>query len=336
MYKENRKFSIPFSYVVNPSDYLKMIKPYKKHIHSIFVGLPELSTQLSCISKVNLQNFDESSSKEFLDLSKGLYKRFVPYNIVSYKENDFEILKNFEKTVYPLIEHYQIDGFILTHFDLARMIKKDFPNIEIHTSCNSYHWNISTMEHWRNEVGVTLFNPPREAARMKGLLKSLKNDGYKLKVLLNEACIYGCVYRYTANCGNCMKYNFINGLRTNFIVPRWMDELDEYVDVYKLSGRMETLSKLKCIFDSYIFHKPFKYINDVVVCKMAHPINVLYYKYGIMIKESDLSDKLLYCENKDCYLGCDTCSSLYKKLGIDSLDLPYDVLEREDANGFYI
>lgn len=328
MYKDDRKFSIPFSYIVNPSEYLKMIHPYRKHIHSIFVGLPELSTCVSNISKKNIPTFEETAAKEFLELSKGLYKRFVPYNLVAYNVSDIDVLKSFEKNVYPLIEQYEIDGFILTHFDLARMIKRDFPKIEIHTSCNSYHWSVSTMEHWRNEIGVTLFNPPREAARTKGLLKALKNDGYQLKVLMNEACIYGCVYRYTANCGNCMKFDFINGLRTNFILPRWMDELDECVDVYKLSGRMETLDKLKCIFDSYIFHKPFEYINDIVVCKVIHPINILYHRYGIKIRESDLPQKLLYCENKYCYKGCTECSTLYNKLIDKNLDLKkYDVLE---------
>ena len=328
-YNKNRKFSIGYSYKITPIEYIKLINPYRKHIHSIYVGLPELETPIVSVAKQSEVSFNGYVSKEFLKLTNGLYKRIIPYNVVRYKQSDNELFKYFDEVIYPLIEEYNIDGFILTHFDLARRIKRDFPKIEIHTSCNSFHFTISTMEQWRHAVGVTLFNPPREAARTPSLLKELYNEGFKLKVLVNEGGMYGCSYKYTGHCGNCMKYDMTNALRSNLFLPRWLDYIDEYVDVFKLSGRMETRETLRKIYDSYILQKPFEYINDIVVCKnRTNPIRVLEREHNIRIKECDISDNLATCENRNCFKGCSICETLFDYITNNNIHIKtkYDII----------
>lgn len=312
---KNRKFSIPYSFLCEPLEYIKMITPYKEYIHSIFVGIPELKTHLS-INAASVERFknvmNENSSKEFLELSKGLYKRIIPYNSTKNESNTKELYEYFEKNIYPIIEKYSIDGFILTNFGLARKLHQDFPKLEIHTSCNGYHFTKSAMEHWREYAGVSLFNPPREAARNPEMLKDLHESGFSLKVIVNEACMYGCVQRFNS-CGTCMNFNPVNAFKTNLFLPRWLEDIDEYVSIYKLAGRMETLDRLKSIFDAYILQKPFQYINDIVVCKTrTNPIKVLENEFNIKIKEIDIPDNIRYCKNDSCFTNCTICNTLLK------------------------
>ena len=52
--------------------------------------------------------------------------------------------------------------------------------------------NIKQMNYWREEAGITVFNPPREILRTPNKLKEMKEEGFILKCLINESCLYGC------------------------------------------------------------------------------------------------------------------------------------------------
>lgn len=318
----NRKFSVPYSNRVNPYTYIKLLNQYRYSIENIFLGLSELPNHISL-----QRNFNRYDSKDLLKITKGLsYKRIIAYNPIFINDNISNVFKYFEDIIYPIIEEYSIDGFILTNLDLAIKLHKDFPSLEIHTSCNGYQYTIRQMELWRELAGVTLFNPPREAARMPSLLKTMHEYGFKLKVLVNEACIFGCPYAYNHACeialqkentfykkNMCGGNDFKNIFKTNVILPKWLDYLDEYVDVYKLSGRNGTKNSLKTMFDAYILQKKFKYINDYICCGGRNTIKILENK-GIKIEENIIPDKLRYCECKDCEITCFECKNALSKI----------------------
>lgn len=322
----NRKFSLPYSNRINPYVYINLIEDYKKNIENIFLGLSELPNHVSL--QKDYINYD---SKELLRITKGLYKRIVAYNPIFINEEISNIFDYFEKNIYPIIDEYSIDGFILTNLDLAIKLHTDFPKLEIHTSCNCFQYTIRQMEMWREFAGVTLFNPPREAARMPSLLKTMHECGFKLKVLVNEACIFGCPYAYNHACGIASQKNNIyfnknmcggnncnNIFKTNLILPKWLDYLDEYVDVYKLSGRGSSIGQLKRIFDAYILQKKVKYINDYACYGFGNILSKLENK-GIKIEEDIIPDKLRYCECKYCDSTCFECRTALSK--IKELDL---------------
>ena len=315
---KNRKFSIPYSPLIDPVKYLRLISKYKNNIDSIFLGIPELENHLS----IQI-GYNTDISKNFLSISKGLYNRIVVYNTIFNNDDINNILKYFEKTIYPMIELYQINGFILTNLGLAIKLHKDFPKLQIQTSCNCYQWTIRQMELWRELAGVTLFNPPRESGRMPLLLKTMHEYGFKLKVLVNEACIFGCPYQYNHACAiasndkaiitNCSSNDLSNALRTNLILPKWLKHLDEYVDVYKLSGRASSFESLKKIFEAYIEQKEYMYIDEYACFGNNSPISILKNK-GIRIKESDIPDKVRFCESKDCNRTCFECSNNMERI----------------------
>jgi hypothetical protein len=163
------------------------------------------------------------------------------------------------------------------------------------------------MELWA-KIGVEIFNPPREAARTPSMLKEMSTAGFKLKVLLNEACIYGCAYMYNHACSvaeglityeNCCNEDLTNALKTNIFLPRWMEHIDEYVYMYKLSGRLSPYHKLKKTLDAYILQKPIEYIHEYSTHSDNNPLIKLF-NARIKIKDSDIPDKLRYCECKTC------------------------------------
>lgn len=317
MNKDNRKFSIPYSPYIEPEKYLNLIEQYNQYIENIYLGIPQLNNHISL--QINTDENYNLNTLRFLKQSKNKYKTIITYNTISINEDIDFIFDYFETTIYPLIEKYNINGFILTNFNLAKKIKKDFPNIELHTSCNAFQWNLRQMEMWAN-IGVEIFNPPREAARTPSMLKEMSNAGFKLKVLLNEACIYGCAYMYNHSCViaenkkdffNCGNYDLSNVFRTNLFLPRWLNHIDEYTYTYKLSGRNVNYKKMKTILDAYILQKPIQYIHEYSTYSSANPINLLA-NINIKIKDSDIPDKLIYCECKNCK-DCLICKELLSK-----------------------
>jgi hypothetical protein len=284
------------------------------------LGIPELSNQFSVVKQYS----DSSNlSYELLEKTKFKYKRIVVYNNTCYDKSDKELFKYFDDIIYPLIEKYKIDGFTITSLPLAQKIRTDFPKIELHTSVNCNHFNIRTMDMWKQLADIDIFNAPREAGRMIPLLKEMKSHGLKTKILLNESCIFGCPFSFKHQIDLalqrdtyydvCHSYDYTNAFKTNLILPKWLNDLDEYVYCYKLSGRVALKENLINYLDAYILGKKFTYINDYTCYGELNPIGILEKKFGIKIKEDDIPDKLKYCECKDCNITCFLCSDLYKK-----------------------
>jgi collagenase-like PrtC family protease len=283
------------------------------------MGLPILDNHLS------LQHGRERSSErgyEFLEQSKGLYKRIAVYNSISYNKHDNEVFKYFEDNIYPSIEKYSIDGFVVTSLPLATKLKQDFPHLELHSSCNCFQWSVRQMNLWREIAGVDVFNPPREAAKTPSMLKEMSEAGFKLKVLVNEACVYGCPYTINHACSvaeqksvftHCIAGDYANALRTNLFLPSWLESIDEYVYCFKLSGRESSYTQLKNILDAYIKQVPFEYIDEFATFGSNSVITELMNR-EIRIKVSDIPDKTRYCEAKECNKTCFLCSSLMNRI----------------------
>ena len=299
---------------------LNLIKKYENNIEHIFLGIPELYNQFSIAKQYS---FSSDSSHELLKKTKHKYKRIVVYNNTCYDKSDDEVFKYFEDTIYPLIEEYQIDGFTITSLPLAQKIRKDYPNIELHTSVNCNHFTIRTMDMWRELAGIDIFNAPREAGRMIPLLKEMKEHGFKTKILVNEPCVFGCPFslkhqidlalQRNTKYDLCYSYDYINAFKTNLILPKWLDYLDEYVYCYKISGRVALQDNLLNYLDAYILGKKFTYINDYACYGDNNPIGLLEKNFGIKIREEDIPDKLIQCECKECNRTCFICSNLYEK-----------------------
>ena len=319
MYKKDRLFAIPYSASIPANDYLDLVSNYKDNIENIYLSIPELEDHETLQKPNNIfHNEYTKNTYDFLTHSNNIYKRIVVYNGVFYNRDDELTFKHFDEVIYPIIEKYNIDGFVITSLPLAQKLHTDFPKLELQTSCNSFQWNIRQMNLWRELGGIEVFNPPREAGRTPSMLKEMHKEGFKLKVLVNEACIYGCPYTITHSCAvsnntnvyaDCSCGDYANALRSNFVHPKWLDDLDEYVYCFKLSGRKRDYNSLKRYFDAYIHQKEFTYINDIITRGRGNAISLLE-EEGIKIPEFVIPDKLKYCEGKECNKTCFLCSEI--------------------------
>lgn len=310
------KFSIPYTNLVKSSLYLKFINYYSQHIENIYLGIPELENHL-CVTFDN----ETQESYNFLKDSIGLYKRIVAFNGIGYNKSDYDLFKYFDETIYPLIEKYSIDGFILSSLPLAQKLHKDFPKLELHTSCNTFIWDIRQMYYWKEYAGIEIFNPPREICRKPNKLKEMYKEGFKLKVLVNENCMYNCPYTInhayhmingTNRCYTCPNKNDDYVFKTNLFLPEWLDTIQEYVYCFKLAGRNSNLNFLKKCFDSYILKKDYDFIDEICTYETNNIIQLLKNK-GIRISGKQVPLKVSYCECKECET-CKECENAINRV----------------------
>ena len=182
------------------------------------------------------------------------------------------------------------------------------------------------MQLWHNEIGTTVFNPPREILRNVEALKELKKTGFKLKCIVNEACYYGCPqninhahYIAAQGIGHAYycdrnEWKLSDILRTNFILPRHLKYYDEYVDIYKLSGRGQSTAMIAKIIDAYVNERDDVTLNDILTTRRLFVLERLRNKYNIQLTAKSIPDKLLTCQCLDCDNGCNICDKVIEKI----------------------
>ena len=88
--------------------------------------------------------------------------------------------------------------------------------------------------------------------------------------------------------------------------------LDNYINVYKLTGKAGNLELLKKIFDYYILCKDIDNIFDVIYGPAVDHFRCLF--PDIKLNPKVLPSYLFECECKNCFNGCDICSKLFNDL----------------------
>ena len=299
---KKRMFSIPYNGSI-ADGYLSAIEPYKDNIDSIYFGLPSLLDEHPQYS-----NPEEAELNTLDFLSKEIFcKRFLTLNRAKYLMTDNKMCEFCEEKVFPILDQYNIEGVILTEYNMAKYIHKNRSNIEISTSVNCFMYNIRAMQLWKDYCGATIFCPTRDILRTPKLLKKMHDAGFKLKCMVNESCRYGCPQQMTHCFGNvrneiyyaCTNMKDDAILKCNWILPRWLKDLDEYVDVYKIVGRGDTTEKIVSMIDSYVNEKDDIYLDDFIYGGAARGNHINF-------PTNIIPDKLLTCEGLDCD-NCTLC-----------------------------
>ena len=303
---KKRMFSIPYN-GVPADDYISAITPYMEHIDSVFLGLPSL---LDTHPRYKNKEEAEENTLEFLS-RKIPCKRFLALNKAHYQRSDEELRTLCKDNAFPLIDKYHIEGVIVTDYSMAKFIHQNRPELEISTSCNSFMYNTRAMRLWQENCGATIFNPPRDILRTPELLKKMHDEGFKLKCIVNESCRYGCPQQmihcfsagtinkpYYYECGNMTETGI---LKCNWVLPRWLKQLDEYVDVYKIAGRGATLERIVSMLDAYINERDDIHLDDFLY-------GAVYRGPHSNLPTNMIPDKLLTCGGMDCGKGCNLCS----------------------------
>jgi hypothetical protein len=306
-----RKFSLPFNKVPF-AEYSQLLQRYDKElVHSIYLSIPEIDEHL----------YEEKVDDVSKDLLRNTmdYKRMVVYNHGMYPFDDLEIFRHLETAIFPLIEKYRIDGFIITNVHVSRFLKEHFPNLELHLSCNNPVYTVRQALNWIENGKVDVINPPREIGRTPSLMKEFHEHGIKQKVLLNNACAYGCSNQlnHTCSCGleydnnkfSCTYGKFTKWLQNCVVLPRWMPSMDEYVSIYKIAGRFLPTNVVQSFCDAYILGTQKTYASEIAGGGTLSSM----YQMGYDLPLALVPDKLRSCECRECE-SCGLCERVLEKL----------------------
>ena len=335
MNAKHRMYSLPYN-GTNPEWFLQEVEKRKKHVDHVYCELPFDEGKM--ISHVRFA-FEAQNGLdpdlvhpelkraqyvrncvEFLRLSKGKIRRICPVNAMYYKFDSGEELKNFAISVCRLANRFQLEGLIISDYRIAVLVHAILPELEIHTSCNAYQWNVRQMEIWREKCGVTVFNPPREILRAPSKLKEMHEAGYKLKCLINEGCLMGCPNSMCHNLSLSLQFNPCmlsccqcgvgDIFRGNWILPRWQKHFDEYVDIYKIAGRNSEADYPFRTMDAYLTENNSLPLSELMFSGTtgfaAHMLPAEVLKQITLDK---VPDKLLTCECKEC-AQCNLCNKI--------------------------
>ena len=168
MNAKNRIYSLPYN-GTNPEWFLQEVEKRKKHVDHVYCERPFKEM----ISHVRF-TFDDRKSAgenpadvdamrarylnnclEFLRLSKGKVRRICPVNAMCYPFAAEDEVKNFVVMLARAAKELQLEGFILSDYRVAALLHALLPEVEIHTSCNAYQWNLRQMEIWRERRCTT-------------------------------------------------------------------------------------------------------------------------------------------------------------------------------------
>lgn len=309
----SRKFSIPFPQLTNSESVDKFIAyfdKYKDNVENVFLGVPFLGNNyhnpsaryIPVEARRELLGRHTSECLEFLEKSQGKFKRIITMNAGVYNYSFPGLMEFVDYIMLPFLDKYAVDGVICTDFNMACRLHEARPKLELHTSCNCFIETPREMDMWHEYAGISVFNPPRDFIRRPDKLKEMRATGYTLKYLINESCMFGCpqnknhVMAWAVdNCefmGQCHHNVTSNFFRSVSVVPRWLKQLDPYVDIYKISGRRVPLRILKEVFEAYYYEK-----DDVNMGRITFGARPGIYM-GFLANE--FPDRLLTCECKDC------------------------------------
>ena len=300
-------FSIPYN-GTNPTEYLQEIEKRKQYVGDIFSELPYFPSCQKTGNHFKNMTYDDfcKNCEDFLyeTIDCGI-PRYVTLNSPGYyRMFDEHQLNEAIHKVKEQIKKFKIQGAMVTNFKISQELRNEFgEDFKLIISTNSPVYSICSMRKWKL-LGVDTITQPRIMTRNIDYFKKMKNAGFKIRLMLNESCSFFC--NNHGICGmilggrGCLDRS--HWLQRTYIIPRWLDILDEYVDSYKIMGRLKTTEQIFKVFDHYIKRED---------CSLR---DILYVKENIYepFNTSEIPDELLFCKTENCD-KCNICSSIYEK-----------------------
>jgi len=194
------------------------------------------------------------------------------------------------------------------------VIKEALAGYEVKNSVNNMVTSLEQVKELVEVAGVKSIFLGRDINRNMTEIKRIKKyyPDVKLHLLCNENCYSGCVYKpfcdglvSTASQEGDLKFNELNEYRTtvacdqryfslyqklanNIIYPSQIKHYEDYVDVIKISGRLNPIEQISKVFEAYVYEDN------------THMLETIY--NGLIIPDS-YYDYTLDCKNK-----CATCN----------------------------
>lgn len=350
----NLNFSVPYN---NDQETLKEIFRLKKlnsnNIKEIYLSGPqEYSGSGRTMGKLELE--------EFLNIINSIHNEGIRVNLVmnvTCEGGDWYLPKVIaQKMEYLRLVHeeYGVESVTMVNPIYIKETRKRFPDIEI---CASVLGDIDCVQRaiLFKQAGANIITPDININRNLRLLSDLKEaTGTKLKLMVNEGCLYKCPYRkfhfnYTSHkskevgdelgiffetcCIPTTSRDPSQILKSCWIRPEDVNKYHEITDFFKIVGRSNNHNKVIRCTKAYMQESWDGGLLDIL-CDSFHCFNML---YGLYI-DNNAFDQYKFFEtvtscNKDCY-RCDYCKKLSQKIfkfGIFSQECHEDIASMENA-----
>ncbi|RLG13845.1 MAG: hypothetical protein DRN71_04080 [Candidatus Nanohalarchaeota archaeon] len=207
-------------------------------------------------------------------------------------------------------------------------IKKEIPELELHSSINCYTSNIEQALYLK-DMGIDVLTIDRDINRNLDLIKNIKKaTGLKIKLLVNEGCLSNCPFRkmhFNSLAHNLPDKPFLERscitviskdpkkiFRIPFIRPEDIKHYKSFTDYFKLATRTFPTSQIETTLKAYINEEQNGDLLDI--------LDMTSMKCYFTFINNKVLDKLNFFENMqkcthDCE-NCGYCETLLKKAAI--------------------
>ncbi len=195
-------------------------------------------------------------------------------------------------------------------------IKKEIPELELHSSINCYTSNIEQALYLK-DMGIDVLTIDRDINRNLDQIKSIKKaTGLKIKLLANEGCLSNCPFRkmhFNSLAHNLPDKPFLERscitviskdpkkiFRIPFIRPEDIKHYKPFTDYFKLATRTFPTSQIETTLKAYINEEHNGDLLDI--------LDMTSMKCYFTFINNKVLDKLNFFENmQKCTLDCENC-----------------------------
>lgn len=317
------KFSLP--YISNILSYFRENENYLHKVNDVFFSDDSIfpSSRKSPLRKEHWEELSEIHKNYGIQLNYVLNPT-VWENSTYSASGKIRILKNLDTLKKNNVSIITLNNTLLLN---DPVIRKALSVFTLKNSVNNMITSLDQVMFFVEDLGIKSIFLGRDINRNLDEIKKIssyaKKEGVVLHALVNEFCLNRCPYKFfcdsiisqaykdsedfnslnnkrkTLSCGDdwpLKKY-----LKSAVIYPRQVEILGEYVDIFKIGGRLNDLSRLRPTLDAYLLGK------DVLLTQLINQ-KVSFDKLRVSDIPEFYFSKTLNC--KSLCRSCNFCESI--------------------------
>jgi len=282
------------------------------------------------------------SQDHFFDVVNLIHRHNIRVNLIlnpTCQGADWYTQKSFQSTLDFLAMMHgdlKVEAVTLANPVYIQKVKKQLPSMEV---CASVLSDVDCLQRavLIREAGADTITPDANINRNIELLKQIKKaTGAKIKIMVNEGCLYRCPYRkyhfnFVSHWSKELEHSTMQGqdffdfclaitkkdhsqiLKSCWVRPEDLYRYAEITSFFKVVGRTRPKSLVLRASKAYMSQSYTGNLIDIV----CSSINAFGLAYGAYIDNQELGnsgfvDKVTSCSN-DCY-NCNYCAKLAERL----------------------
>ncbi|SHK18610.1 hypothetical protein [Desulforamulus aeronauticus] len=316
-----KKLSIPYA-MQSELLYESLTDEYLQYIKEIYMPLPfEIIGSARTPNSKYIPHYSKIFDNEVSKYSMKPIDVVLVVNNPAIPRDKYDEIINKIAEIKDKIKKVIISDFYFLDYSLKAF--ENF-NIEIEISVISELNSIEKIRHFLEAYpsvnSICLYyNFLYDLESLKKIRKEFKYT--KFKVIVNHGCFYNCPFSFQHHLALCQSdlprffckgYNKKRNLlkEIQFIRPESLNIYDDYIDIYKISGRQHSHDKILKMIKSYGERKESEFINSILDLNGKIKLDRIP-NNAIPAEYDEIRSK---CKNQ-CH-KCGYCDKLYNSFGI--------------------